>query len=160
MWFFRKKLKCKEVYDYFIFQAVNKNVYGFGTTWKFGKSLNGKSICYTTMTTRYKKWDIACEFYFDKATQRFMMEVKFSNLMLGGNNPSARTLQKMINERFPTLSILYRSNETLVTVGRVECKKREQMDKIVSDMVSKWNASGFLSFVDVNFKTTEELKQR
>ena len=161
MCFFGKKLKVEEVYNYFRSQAVNKKVLGFEDgVWKLGKSLCGKKLCYVTMTTRYKKWDMDCEFYYNKEKKSVQMEVTIKNLPLGGMDPSARNLQKAIDERFKDLSILYRSSETLVTIAQPACKKIEDLDKIVSTAVSRWNRNAFITFADANFKTTEELKRK
>lgn len=161
MCFFGKKLKVEEVYNYFRSQAVNKRILGFENgAWKLGNTLCGKKLCYVRMVTRYKKWDMQCEFYYNKEKKEIQMEVVIKNLPLGGMDPSARNLQKAIDKRFKDLSILYRSSETLITITQPACKKIEELDKVVSAAVSKWNYSEFITFADVNFKTTEELKRK
>ena len=154
---FSKKLESVDVFVLFGKMIPNMDIAGCASKtypglWKIGYTECDKPLAIYTMNSTYKKWALSFEYKFNRDVQFVKVEIEIKNLSLGDSNDGETELQKEIREKFPKFNFIFYEGKTRIYFSPRTCKTLDDVKAILEEFRIAWNESGFLAYIDENFK--------
>ncbi len=157
MWPFSKKVKSADAFVVFASTIPNMDIAGCASkeypgVWKIGYTQDDKDLAIYTMNSTYKKWALSFGYKFNRDVQYVKAEIEIKNLSLGDSNDGESELQKEIKKKFPKFNFIFYEGKTKIYFSPRSCKTLDDVKAVLEDFRNVWNESGFLDFIDENFK--------